>query len=198
MIWAMDDALAQLVGDRLKRLRIRSGASLREQARTLGISPSSLSAVENGRGGISLKRLQQVANHFDLVVSDILGPQSNGTEPKAPTSVEIHRREDTTTPTVRRGKGTHYRLLGGGGSHSIQGSSVTFEPGGGYELDAMGHEGEEFVYVLYGDIELLHDGKVYRLSGGDSARFSSVSAHAYRNASLNDMAHIIAVATPPW
>lgn len=194
----MDDALAQLVGDRLKRLRVRSGMSLREQARNLGISPSSLSAVENGRGGISLKRLQQVANHFNLVVSDLLGPESNGSEAAGAVPVEINHRDSASSPTVRRGKGTHYRLLGSGGSHSIQGASVTFEPGGGYEFDAMGHEGEEFVYVLYGDIDLLHGDKAYRLGAGDSARFSSSVAHAYRNASQTDMAHIIAAATPPW
>ncbi|MCU1694253.1 MAG: hypothetical protein JWR34_316 [Mycobacterium sp.] len=194
----MDDALAQLVGERLKRLRLRSGVSLREQARVLEISPSSLSAVENGRGGISLKRLQHVAQHFDLVVSDLLGPETNGAKSSPPAPVEIHRRDNTSTPTVRRGKGTHYRLLGAGGGHSIQGASITFEPGGGYELDAMAHEGEEFVYVLYGDIELLHGDEVYCLNAGDSARFSASSAHAYRNASKTDMAHIIGVATPPW
>jgi len=193
----MDDELAQLVGERLKRLRVRSGASLREQARVLGISPSSLSAVENGRGGISLKRLQQVSSHFDLMVSDLLGPEANGAESSTVVSVEIHRRNDSSTNSVRRGKGTHYRLLGAGGSHIIQGATVTFEPGGGYELDAMGHEGEEFVYVLYGDIELLHGDEVYRLGAGDSARFTASSPHAYRNASKTDMAHIVAAGTPP-
>ena len=194
----MDDALARLVGDRLKRLRLRSGVSLREQARALGISPSSLSAVENGRGGISLKRLQQVAQHFDVVVSDLLGPENNGIEVEEVPAVEVNRRGDTTSPTVRRGKGTYYRLMGRGNGHSIQAAAISFEPGGGYEGDAIGHEGEEFVYVVYGEIELLHGGEVYRLAAGDSARFTASAAHAYRNASQSDMAHIIGVATPPW
>lgn len=193
----MDDALAQLVGSRLKALRLRSGVSLREQARLLEISPSSLSAVENGRGGISLKRLQQVAHHYDLVVSDLLGPQDAGAESVGP-AVEIARRGDAAQPVVRRGKGTYYRVLGAAKGHSLQSASVTFEPGGGYAEDAMGHEGEEFVYVVYGDIELIHDGQTYSLGAGESARFAASAPHAYRNASETDMAHIIAAATPPW
>lgn len=194
----MDDALAQLVGKRLKGLRLRSGVSLREQARMLGISPSSLSAVENGRGGISLKRLQHVALHYDLVVSDLLGPQSSGVELGVSPPVEVTRRGDAAPPGIRRGKGTYYRVLGAGHGHSIQSASVTFEPGGGYEEDAMAHEGEEFVYVVYGDIDLLHGGETYRLAAGESARFTAAAPHAYRNASKTDMAHIIAAATPPW
>jgi uncharacterized cupin superfamily protein len=62
----------------------------------------------------------------------------------------------------------------------------------------MGHSGEEFAYVVLGDIELLHGGGVHPLGPGDSARFSASTPHGYRNASDTDMARLVTAATPPW
>ena len=194
----MDDELARIVGDRLKRLRVQSGVSLREQARTIGISASSLSALENSRGGMSLSRLQLVAQHFGLHISDLLvSDQSTNGRPDDH-RVEIIRRSSEPQSGVRRGKGTIYRLLGSGHGHDIQPATITFEPGGGYERDRMGHAGEEFAYVVFGDIELLHGKQTYRLGPGDSARFPATVPHAYRNGSDTEMAFMIAAATPPW
>lgn len=194
----MDDELARIVGARIKRLRLNNGVGLREQARTIGISPSSLSALENSRGGMSLSRLQRVAGHFDLHITDLLSDedQSNGTS-EAP-GVEVIRREDRAHASVRRGVGTIYQLLGSGHGHDIQPAAITFEPGGGYERDLMAHSGEEFAFVVLGDIELLHGDQVYLLGPGDAVRFRASLLHGYRNASESNMAFMIAAATPPW
>jgi transcriptional regulator with XRE-family HTH domain len=194
----MDDELARIVGDRLKRLRVQSGVSLREQARTIGVSASSLSALENNRGGMSLSRLQLVAQHYGLHISDLLGSDqpTNGRPDKD--HVEVMRRGGEAHHAVKRGTGTIYRLLGSGHDHDIQPATITFAPGGGYERDRMGHAGEEFAYVVFGDIELLHGSGTYRLGPGDSARFQAAVPHAYRNASDTEMAFMIAAATPPW
>jgi transcriptional regulator with XRE-family HTH domain len=195
----MDDELARVVGDRLKRLRVQSGVSLRGQARTIGISASSLSALENGRGGMSLGRLQLVAQHFGLHVSDLLGsgPATSGDPDRQ--RVEIIRRGGGAAHgDIRRGSATIYRLLGSGQGHILQPATITFEPGGCYERDRTGNANGEFAYVVFGDIELRRGKHTYSLGPGDSARFSATVPYAYRNASDSDMAFMIAVATPPW
>jgi transcriptional regulator with XRE-family HTH domain len=194
----MDDELARIVGERIKRLRVQSGIGLREQARTLGISPSSLSALENNRGGMSLSRLQLVARHFGLHITDLLSDEPRGNGGPARPAVEVIRRDARTPAPVRRGRGTIYQLLGGGHGHDVQPAAITFEPGGGYASDLMAHAGEEFAYVVLGDVELLHDKQTYALGPGDSVRFRCSTPHAYRNASDTDMAFLIAVASPPW
>ncbi|HWF54634.1 MAG TPA: XRE family transcriptional regulator [Solirubrobacteraceae bacterium] len=193
----MDDDLARTVGERIKRLRIESGLGVREQARVLGISASSLSALENSRGGMSLGRLQVVARHFGLHITDLLRPDEpiNGRpEPE----LEVIRRGDRGVATIRRGQGTIYQLLGRGHGHEIQPAIVTFEPGGGYQHDLMGHAGEEFAYIVLGDVELLHGDDVHRLGPGDAVRFRATKPHGYRNASATEMALLITAATPPW
>lgn len=193
----MDDELARIVGERLKRLRIQSGVGLREQARTIGISASSLSGLENSRGGMSLSRLQLVAAHFGLHISDLLGGDGSA-DAETGQVVEVIRRDDRAHLSVRRGNGTIYTMLGSGRDHALQPATITFEPGGGYERDRMGHVGEEFAYVIFGDIELLHGDDTYRLGAGDSVRFSAPAPHAYRNASDTEMAFLVVAATPPW
>jgi uncharacterized cupin superfamily protein len=58
------------------------------------------------------------------------------------------------------------------------------------------HAGEEVGYVLTGRIELVVDGKSYRLDAGDSFVFRSELAHHYRNVG-RERASIFWVNTPP-
>ena len=187
---------AAIVGERIRRLRTQSGQTLRQQARDIGISASSLSDIENSRGGISLRRLQRVADHFGLRLTDLLA------EPDGPDgcveTVEIIRDVSACLPVVRRGKGVLYRLLGPPQGHTIQPCLLSFEPGGTYEDDMIAHPGEEFAYVLLGEIELLFGDEVHRLSQGELVRFRSETPHAYRNASTTGMAAALTATTPPW
>ena len=41
------------------------------------------------------------------------------------------------------------------------------------------HDGQEFVYVVEGAIELFYDGRNYRLEKGDSAYLSSSLSHTF-------------------
>ena len=162
----------------------------------MGISASSLSDIENSRGGISLRRLQRVADHFGLRLTDLLAePDGLGSSAG---SVEVIRDAPGAVPAVRRGKGVLYQLLGRPQGHALQACLLSFEPGGTFEDDKIAHPGEEFAYVLFGEIELLFGDEVHRLSQGDFVRFRTETPHAYRNASTVGMAAVLGAATPPW
>src|SRR5579862_7666962 len=88
-----------VMGQRLRRLRTQSGKTLRAQAREIGIAPSSLSALENGQGGVSLKRLQLVAEHFGLHITELLGEPVGASRADG---VEIIRNCAASVPGVRR------------------------------------------------------------------------------------------------
>jgi transcriptional regulator with XRE-family HTH domain len=191
----MEERLAATAGQRIRLLREQSGKSLREQARELGIAPSSLSAVENSRGGISLRRLQQVADGFGVHIADLLAEPVDGGPPVGPYEVF---RGSARPPGIERGKGTLYQMLGRPEGHTLQPCLISFQPGASYEGDAIAHPGEEFVFVLLGEVELLHDDECLRLTTGDGVRFRSDIAHAFRNASDTAFAVLLGVGTPPW
>lgn len=195
----MDDTLRYNLGLRLRHLREETGCGLREQARLIGISASSLSALENNRGGVSLQRLQRVANHFGLQVTDLLAgsaeePDANG----QPSKPEIVRSWATSVPGVERGAGVLYQLMGRGHNHQIQPYLISFQPGASYRNDPIAHAGEEFAFVLMGEVELLLGREAYILRQGDAIRFGSESPHAFRNASSLGVAVLIGAAAPPW
>jgi transcriptional regulator with XRE-family HTH domain len=194
---AIDDKLVALVGHRVRRLRTEAGVSVREQARALGMSPSSLSELENARGGVSLRRLQQVADHFGLHITDLLAEEESANGAGKVAGCEVIR-SVATAPGVRRGQGVLYQLLGPSQDHALQAAVVTFEPGGGYADDKIGHPGEEFCYVVYGCVELLLGDDVHTLGQGDAVRFRAEVPHALRNPSSEGMAIVIGAATPPW
>jgi transcriptional regulator with XRE-family HTH domain len=191
-----EDPGAVVVGERVRRLRQAAGKSLRAQARELGVSPSSLSMLENGRGGTSLARLQLVARHFGLPVTDLLA-EAEGAAPGPAEAPEVIRTA-TMAPGLRRGHGTLYHLLGHAHGHALQPYVLAFEPGGGYEGDPISHAGEEFAYVVFGEVELLSGAHTVRLAAGDAVRFATEPAHAFRNASRTASAIVVGAATPPW
>lgn len=197
----MTEPLPQPLGQRLRLLRAQSGQGLREQAREIGISPSSLSALENNRGGVSLRRLQRLAEHYGLQVTDLLAEaeadaaEETDGRPRAP---EVVRAWGSSVRGVERGPGVLYQLMGLGHGHQIQPYLISFQPGASYRDDAIAHSGEEFAYVVVGEVELLLGEEIYRLCQGDAIRFEPDVAHAFRNASDAGIAMIIGAATPPW
>lgn len=82
----MPDALAQPVpeepGQRLRRIRLSRGVTLRGLARTLDMSPATLSAIETGRRRLPQARLARVADALGAPVEELLddaaGPASGG------------------------------------------------------------------------------------------------------------------------
>jgi transcriptional regulator with XRE-family HTH domain len=196
----MAETLPESLGQRLRLLRTQSGQGLRELAREIGVSASSLSALENNRGGVSLRRLQRVAEHYGLHVTDLLsdGSQGGRTEKDPITEPEVVRSWGTSVAGVERGAGVLYQLMGLGRGHQLQPYLISFQPGSSYRNDAIAHSGQEFAYVLLGEVELLLGDESYRLVQGDAIRFSPDVPHAFSNASTVGIAMIIGAATPPW
>lgn len=196
----MVEPLPRSLGQRLRLLRTQSGQGLREQAREIGISASSLSALENNRGGVSLRRLQRVAEHYDLQITDLLSDGGQGVRAGngGPSDPEVVRSWGTSVRGVERGAGVLYQLMGHGSGHQLQPYLISFQPGASYRNDAIAHSGEEFAYVVLGEVELLLGEESYRLAQGDAIRFSPDVPHAFRNASAIGIAMIIGAATPPW
>jgi quercetin dioxygenase-like cupin family protein len=57
---------------------------------------------------------------------------------------------------------------------------VLFDPKAASTVEPIAHEGEEFLYVLSGSLELLYDGKSHILKAGDSLYIDSSRPHALR------------------
>ena len=56
----------------------------------------------------------------------------------------------------------------------------TIAPGAG-SGDSYAHEGEEFIFVLRGTLDISLEGEEYVLQAGDSFYFESNTPHTWRN-----------------
>lgn len=63
------------LGARLREARTAAGLSLREVARRIEVSPATLSAVETGKTGVSVPRLQRLAAELGVPTPWLLGEQ---------------------------------------------------------------------------------------------------------------------------
>ncbi len=197
---SMDQDLATVVGQRLRMLRQQRGVSLRELAASATVSASALSALENGKGGMSLGALQRVAAQIDLGLNDLLAPppaanSGNGAEPE----VEVFDMFRDGPAPIKRGEGVLWQLLGSGDGHALQPFALSFLPGGTRtHVDKVGHPGEEFVFTVLGEVEVILGEAVHLVQQGQAMRFPCGRPHAYRNASTTAVAFMVGAATPPW
>jgi transcriptional regulator with XRE-family HTH domain len=180
------------VGLKMKHTRLLKGLTLKQLADLAGCSESLLSRIENGNANPSIKMMHRVALALNMPVSGLF--QENGDH----ANIVLRQGERPTigTDQVRRGRGSKLEaLIPSGRGNLLSGYINDIEPGGGSE-GVIRHEGEEFGYVLGGEIELTVDKHKYQLRVGDSFYFRSERPHSYIN-NRKKLARVLWVNTPP-
>src|SRR3981189_1663966 len=180
------------VGLKMKHTRLLKGLTLKQLAELAGCSESLLSRIENGNANPSIKMMHRVALALGMPVSRLFQENVD------PSDVVMRRGERPTVGTdqVRRGKGSKLEALIPSGRANLLSEYINdIEPGGGSE-GVLQHEGEEFGYVLDGEIELTVDNRSYQLREGDSFYFRSERPHSYIN-NRKKLARVLWINTPP-
>jgi quercetin dioxygenase-like cupin family protein len=89
------------------------------------------------------------------------------------------------TPLTPGAKGKHMKAF-----------LVTIDPLSDHEMVEYQHEGEEFIYVLTGTLEIRVGEHVQTLQQGESIHFNSAIRHRLRNVAEVPMELIVVVYTP--
>ncbi|MFA6264161.1 MAG: XRE family transcriptional regulator [Pseudolabrys sp.] len=179
------------VGLKMKHMRLLKGLTLKELAGLAQCSESMLSRVENGSANPSIKTMHRVALALNTPVSGLF----QGADDDDDENVVLRSGE---RPTVQAGQGKGHKLealIPSRRGNLLSGYINDIEPGSGSE-GVITHEGEEFGYVLEGELDLIVDKKKYRLRAGDSFYFRSERPHSYTN-SRKKVARILWLNTPP-
>jgi transcriptional regulator with XRE-family HTH domain len=176
----------------MKHTRLLKGLTLKQLAVAAGCSESLLSKIENGRANPSLKMIHRVASALGMPVAGLFLQDTD------PDMVVLRSggRPVIETDQIRRGEAVKLEaLIPSAGSHLLSGYINHIQPGGGSNGDLV-HEGEEFGYILEGEIELTVDDRRYLVGAGDSFNFRSNKPHSYRNAGAG-VARVLWINTPP-
>lgn len=175
----------QPLGPQLRRMRERKGLGLVEAARRAGLSPGFLSSVERSQANASVSTLQRLATSYGTTVMELFqSPPHEGrlVGPNDRRVLSVH-------------SGVRMELLSTG-APMLQSMLFTVAPAAGSE-GAYSHQGEEFIYMLAGTLEVwLDELQCYVLREGDSFWFPSTSAHRWFNPGDVD-AVLLWINTPP-
>jgi transcriptional regulator with XRE-family HTH domain len=175
------------LGPRLRAIRISRGLGLRELARRLDLSPSSISQIETGKIGPSVRTLYALASEFGVTVDEVLfdKPPVPGTQDQSPPTVEpglaVQRAADR--PAIQLNSGVRWERLMFWGDEDVEFLEAVYEPGGAPSPDdaLVRHNGHEFGHVLSGTLRVIVGFDEYVLVPGDSITFPSSTPHRLVN-----------------
>jgi quercetin dioxygenase-like cupin family protein len=106
----------------------------------------------------------------------------------------VQRADDTNELTITNSERT-YRLLSGRAPGRLLEPILETVPPTGSVVDPYGHEGEEFVYVLEGELTCAVAGVEYELAPGDSIHYPAQLPHATINRGT-ETARALFIVTP--
>ena len=176
------------IGSKLRYLRRDMGCTLEKVADKTGIAVSLLSTFERTSQGLSFKALHDLADFYGTTIAVLTG------------QAEVNERESL----VRSGEWTAWPPTSSGvtvqnlttDQRQMECHRFLLAPGASSE-GAYSHDGEEFLHVLAGRLEIVLDGdQFFELREGDSFYFESRRPHSWRNSHVGDTV-VIWVNTPP-
>lgn len=181
------------LGTRIKTYRERLGLSIDELAQNAGLDPALVQNVENGTVypaiSVLVKLSRAMGQRLGTFMDDQFIPD--------PIIVRSAERREETTPHHGAGPGNyHYYPLGKGKTdRHMEPLYIEIEPTEESSLSA--HEGEEFIIVVQGEVDLTYGKQKHRLKVGDSMYYNSVVPHEV-SAAGNAKAAIYAVVYAPF
>ena len=157
------------VGPILRRLRFQRGTSLSTVAQAVGVSKGFLSNLERSRCRASDKVLGGLARYYRVTGLSLAHPADCAKPLLTPKDRK----------TLRGMSGVHVELLALGAT-AIEPHLFRIDPRAGVR-EAYGHEGEEFVFLIRGRLEIEMGGRKFQLQTGDAFSFHSKTPHRWRN-----------------
>jgi transcriptional regulator with XRE-family HTH domain len=174
------------IGEKLRTFRKERQLSIRALAGRSGLSPNTISLIENNSASPTVTTLYTLANVLDIPLSAFFIEEENGDD------VRLVRAQDRERNII---SGIRVSVLPG----DILDSRVHIlhfiaEPGKGSGDQQMVHPGDELVICLQGELEYRVKDTVYQLQEQDSLAFNAGFPHSFSNPGQSD-AHFLVMIT---
>lgn len=189
------------MGNKIKTLREAHGLTIEELSERSDTAPSVIEQLESGEAATSLAPLIKLTRALGVRLGTL-------TDDDAQIGPAFTDADSMQAGTVVRAFGTtsdagdlnYFSLASGRPSRHIDPFIITITPSGETNHVLKGHEGEEFLYGLEGEIEIEYgsgaNGRVYVLGPGESIYYDSIVPHQVR-AHDNQNAKFLAVVYTP-
>lgn len=173
------------IGGKIKLLRLKRGLTQEELADRCELSKGFISQLENDYTSPSIETLGDIVYALGTTLKQFF---SDDKEEKIVFEADDYfsRQDEDSTLTW---------LIPNSQKNEMEPIMVRLDPGGSTDGD-MPHEGEEFGYVLEGNVKLVIGDREIDCKQGDSFYFTADEVHYIKNPS-DDTAKFIWVSSPP-
>ena len=168
-----------IVGHKIKGIRESKNLSIEEIAERSGLSIEQITSIENDQNLPSLGPLIKIARALGVRLgtflddNDELGPVVCRAEEREQNS-SISFSNDATD--ARKHMEYHPLAQQKTGRH-MEPFIIDINPAENQEYNLSAHEGEEFIYVMNGEVEIEYGKNKYTLKEGDSIFYDSIVKH---------------------
>jgi transcriptional regulator with XRE-family HTH domain len=170
-------ALVKDIGKRIQQLREEKNLSMSELAKAVNVSRSLISQVEKGDAYPSLLTLEKIANALGVSLSKFFQVESNSNDEE-----KIIVRSGTRKIITMQDSKNKYYILSPSLYKNMEFLITEFPP---YEegdgIDYFQHDGEEYFYVLSGQLHLTVGDNTYIINEDDSGCFDAGLVHYFIN-----------------
>ncbi len=168
------------LGQKIKTLRQRKGVTLQQMGEKTSLSEPLLSQIEGEVVAPPVATLLKISKALNVNIGYFFQEEESGKRAvivRRNERKQIFRRIHEDPSKV----GYYYESLAyPKADKHMEPFHVQFEVKNKEDILFFNHKGEEFVFVLEGQLEFSYEDEVFTLNPGDSLYFDSSSPHAFR------------------
>ncbi|MFP4476221.1 MAG: FAD-binding protein [Desulfatibacillaceae bacterium] len=173
-------------GEKIRKLREGRGWSVEELAERTGQPPETVQQVETGEVNPSVSFLLRLSRALGVDPGTFLGSGEREAI-----------RDQRAKEYVKRTETYSYKTLTPGAENEhLRAFMVTIESRRAHKPVAYKHEGEEYVFVMEGELELTLGARAHHLKTGESMRFNSETPHKLKSLSDEHTRCLVVLYTP--
>lgn len=185
------------LGEKIQQIRELQGLTPEQLAERASSPVELITALEAGELIPSLTPLMKLARALGVRLGTFLDDM----EQASPVIVRQGKSDDVVRfagdTGVTKSTLDLVPLAAGKSDRHMEPFIVDVHPPQSAKHDLSSHEGEEFIYVLSGEIEIFYGKDIHKISAGDSIYYDSIVPHHLHAANGTD-AQILAVVYTPF
>jgi len=166
------------IGEKIRKLRKEERLTLQDLSDLSGLSKPLLSQIENAQVIPPIATLLKIAKGLKVGIHFFFEEEEDRQKfvlLRSSTARSSRRRSGNDSPQAY----LYHSLAPGLRKKSMEPFLVEFEPGTWDDSLLYSHDGEEFIYLLQGELEFHYGTEVMALKPGDSIYYDSSEAHGY-------------------
>lgn len=189
----------RIIGEKIKNIRESQQLTIEEVAERSGVDMGQIQRIENNKDFPSLAPLIKIARVLGVRLGTFLDDQTE-------LGPVISRKKESNSAigisfsnnaTQSRKHMSYQSLSQDKSGRHMEPFLIDIESSEGADFIMSTHEGEEFIYVLEGIVEINYGKKTYILEEGDSIYYDSIVAH-HVHAANGGTARILGVIYTPY